>query len=177
MHGCRDCGSQGRGLIILEPTRRKSCSIYVCMQSRWRCETPDTRRATALQIYIKLWDIRETFLASTRCKPSIFYLLLSLVHISIEIHPQCPTVVNSNHRQPSTYRLLHPPSATPLVNLAILISPIFLAGQRFEALDGDFLSPKTRVLKSDVSLPSLESKLFGLPRSSKRPESRLCRSF
>jgi hypothetical protein len=147
------------------------------MQSRWRCKTPDTRRATALQIYIKLWDIRETFLASIRCEPSIFCLLLSVVHISIEIHPQRPTVVNSNHRQSTSYRLLHPPSATPLVNLAILISPMFLGGHRFEALGGDFLSPKTRVLKSDVSLPSLDSKLFGLPRSSRRPESRLCRSF
>jgi hypothetical protein len=147
------------------------------MQSRWRCKTPDTRRVTELQIYIKLWDIKETFLASNGCRPSISCLLLSLVQISIEIHPQCPTVINLNHRQPYTYRLLQPPSATPLVNLAILISPMFLAGQRFDALDGDFLRPKTRVLKSDVSLPSLESKLFGLPRSSRRPESRLWRSF
>jgi hypothetical protein len=90
------------------------------------------------------------------------------------------STINWNKHQlkpPTHYRLLHPPSATPLVNLAILISPIFLGGQRFEALDGDFLRPKTRVLKSDVSLPSLESKLFGLPRSSSKPESRLWRSF
>jgi hypothetical protein len=93
---------------------------------------------------------------------------------SITTNFQLPTL---HHFQLPTHRLLHPPSATPLVNFAILISPIFLAGQRFDALDGDFRSPNTRVLKSDVSLPSLDSKLFGLPRNSSKPESRLRRSL
>lgn len=78
-------------------------------------------------------------------------------------------------KPPHPYRLPHPPSATPLVNLARLISPTFLGGQRLEALEGDFLIPKTRELKSDVSLPSLDSKLFGLPCSSSSPERRLWR--